>query len=136
MKNIKTLIKNNIVFFFIEFNLLLSVIGIFAGMSAAKNNQYDNPFLLLLPISNFLWVFFALFGPRPQKKVEIDEEIEASIKFYGLPPRRKLTHIQLILIKLAIKIILAISVLIVLVNFSLMLLMTLTTVVVPAFFPP
>jgi len=136
MKNIKTLIKNNVVFFFIEFNLLLSIIGIFTGMTAARNNQYDNPLLLLLPVSNVLWIFFGLFAPMPQKNIETQEKIEDAVKFYALPPRRKATRIQEITIKFFINIIVAFSVLIVLSNFTMMLFLTLNTVIIPVFVSP
>jgi hypothetical protein len=132
MKNIKILIKNNILFILVEFNLLLSVIGIFTAMSAAKKEQYNNPFLFSLPLSVVLWVVFAYLISITQKK----EEIEASFKSYDLPPLGKITRLQEIIIRMVIKMILAISVLIILADITMLLFMTLKTVVVPAFISP
>jgi len=95
MKNVKTLLKNNIGVLFVMFIFLLSVIGILTAIAAIKKEQYDNPFLLfVLLIPNVFWFFFALFAPNPQNKECTDEEIEASRNFYGLPPRKEITRQQ------------------------------------------
>jgi len=136
MKNVKVLIKNNILFILVEFNFLLSVIGISTAMSAAKIEQYNNPFLFSLPLSVVLWVIFAVLISRTQEKEEIDEEIEVSGNFYISPARRKISPLLEIILKLIINIILLISVLIILADFTMLLFMTLKTVVVPAFISP
>jgi len=59
---------------FILFNALLSAIGIFAAMAAAKIDQYGNPLLIALPLSNVLWFFFAVFAKIPDEKYFKDKE--------------------------------------------------------------
>jgi hypothetical protein len=136
MNNVKILIKNNILFILVEFNFLLSVIGISTAISAVKKEQYNNPFLFSLPLSVVLWVIFAFLISRTQEKEETEEEIEVSGNFYISPARRKISPLLEIILKLIINILLLISVLIILADFTMMLFMTLKTVVVPVFISP
>ena len=136
MKNIKTLIKNNILFIFVEFNFLLSIIGIFSSISAAKKEQYDNPFLFSLPLSFILWIFFAFLVSRKQETEEIEEKTAAANISYGLKPRGKVTRLQEIIIRMVLKLILAISVLIILADFTMMLFTSLKIIVIPLLILP
>jgi len=122
MKNIKALIKNNILFIFTDFILLLSLIGIFNAIAALKKEQYDNPFLLFaLVFPNVFWLFFIFFVPFHRKEAKTDEEIEARRIFYGLPPRKKATRFQEIIINIIIKSLIFISLTIILTCFLMML---------------
>jgi len=97
-EDMKTLIKNNILFILGGFNLFLSVIGISTAMEAVKNEQYDNPFLYSFPVSIALWMLFGLF-PAPQKKDDDSEEIEAGNECYSWSPFINLPHRQRIIIR-------------------------------------
>ena len=83
MKNVNTLIKKNFGSFIFLFNLLLSVIGIIASIFSLKTENFENPFLKVLPISSVLWMFFAFFAKKPQEKMETEEEIKLSSLKYS-----------------------------------------------------
>jgi hypothetical protein len=89
MKAVQTLQKkeknmNNVkIHFFAVFTLvtiLLSIIGTITALFSVKIDQYYNPFLVTLPISNFFWLYIALFVELPPKKTQ--EEIELLNKSY------------------------------------------------------
>jgi hypothetical protein len=127
MKNITAVLKNNFGIFFILFNELLSVIGIVTAFTAAKIDQYDNPFLTALPLSIVLWVFFTYFV-----KIPSEEETDAVKKSYN-PPAVKVSYLTEIIIRFFIKIIIAIFMFIVLLDFTMMLFISLKLVVAPCF---
>jgi hypothetical protein len=66
--------------FFIFITISLNIIGLAAGMETRKTEQYGSPFLLALPISNFLWFVFTIFPSAVPEKT--DEERKAAIKSY------------------------------------------------------
>jgi len=136
MKNVKTLFVNNIIIFFIFFNLLLSLIGIFTAFFAAKTDRFDNPLLIALPLSFTLWFLFVMFAKNPQKKEYTEDELDATRKFYGLPsPPKKIPRALNFFILLAEKLFIAIAMIIILINISMMIFISLKAVVVPLICP-
>jgi len=122
MKTIIAIIKYNFELFFIMFCVLLSAAGIVSAMSAAKIDQYDNPFLVTLPLSNILWLFLVFFLKNPNEYTE--EELAHKIELPDIIPL------------MIAKIIFVIIVFIFLADFTMMLFIMLKTAVIPVFFFP
>ena len=126
MNKIASAIKDNLEVSFILFNELLSVVGIFAAMAAAKIDQYDSPFLFALPLSFFFWILFGLFAKTPSEK-HAEEDMEAINKLHASPdaktkrPPKIVEHI----VRLIFKIIMAILAAIPLIDISMMILIAL-----------
>jgi len=112
MKNVKTLIKNNIDSLFYIFILLLSVIGISIAIAALRIDRYDNPLLKILPISSVLWILFIIFVKVPQEITETDEEISNTRKFYALPSRREISPLLEMILRKVFNLLMFICVLI------------------------
>jgi hypothetical protein len=75
MKKVLSHVRNNLGRYFIIFNLFLSVVGILAGFRAYKIEQYDDPLIVILGISNLFWFLFGFFASVPeQKEYRIDKE--------------------------------------------------------------
>ena len=122
METIIAIIKYNFELFFIMFCVLLSAAGIVSAMSAAKIDQYDNPFLVTLPLSNILWLFLVFFLKNPNEYTE--EELAHKIELPDIIPL------------MIAKIIFVIIVFIFLADFTMMLFIMLKTAVIPVFFFP
>jgi hypothetical protein len=127
MNKAKHVIKNNLGAFFILFNALLSITGICTAMAAAKIERYNNPFIIALPLSNFIWFLFAVFAKIPEEYTE--EEIKALYPNAKRPPKA----VQLI-IKIIMDIIIFIFIAVVLADVAMMILMALKMAVSPSSF--
>jgi hypothetical protein len=127
MNKAKSAIKNNLGTFFILFNTLLSITDICTAMAAAKIEQYNNPFIVALPLSNFFWFLFAIFAKVPEEYTE--EEIKALYPNAKRPPKA----VQLI-IKIIMDIIFFMFLAVVLADIAMMLLIALKMAVSPSSF--
>ena len=124
MNKITAWLKYNFEISFIFFNALLSVIGIFAAMAAAKIDQYDNPFLIALPISFFFWILFGLFAKTPSEKYT-EEEMEAIKKLHVSPDAKSPPKIVEHIARLILNITIALFTIILLTDFSMMIFISL-----------
>jgi hypothetical protein len=76
-------LKNNLCIYFIIFSALLSIVSIIAGAAMLKTDQYDNPFLVIVAVSNLCWFFFVLFAKNLKQEENIMENRKIAEKTYN-----------------------------------------------------
>jgi len=126
MKNITTVLKNNFDLIFFLFNESLSILGIVTAFEAMKTEQYNNPFLLALPLSTVLWFFITYFVNTPYK-----DQFKKEIENLNTSPIIKVSYLAEIIIKFFAKLLTLILLAIVLIDFIIMFFISLKLVITP-----